>query len=138
MKPIPSFLKKQLKQETHKSEHQEQAGLVAWCREAAKFIPAFEMLFAIPNGGKLSGRQKVYKWQEGVEAGIPDLMLAVSRSGYHGLFIEMKVKPHGATSKDQKKWIARLRRESYRVEVAWTQAEAQAIICDYLKIKGLM
>ena len=117
------------------SEHQEQTSLFTWARSNSEMIRPLRMLFAIPNGGKRSDRERIYMTNEGLEKGIPDLMLAVSRGGHHGLFVEMKVKPHGRVSKDQKRWIAELKKEGYRVEVAWSCKEAQAVILDYLGVK---
>ena len=73
------------------TESQEQAALVQWFKLRYKDY----RLFAIPNGAWLagSGGRKfglVAKMKaEGLESGVPDLMLPVARKGCHGLFIEI-------------------------------------------------
>jgi len=73
------------------SEHAHQAALISWWAIAHKAfgLPEYALL-AIPNGGMrnkaVAGKLKA----EGVRAGIVDLVLPVSRKGYHSLWIEMK------------------------------------------------
>ena len=121
----------------HKSEHDEQSNLFAWARKYAPMIKQLAMLFAIPNGGKADKMQKIWAWKEGQEAGVPDMFLAVPRGEIHGLFIEMKVKPNGKVSDDQKRWHVMLEAMGYQVEVCWSSEAAQKVILDYLGIKGL-
>ena len=120
-----------------KTEHQEQCSLFAFTRKHSAMIPQLNMLFAIPNGGKRDKMQKIWMWQEGLEAGVLDMMLAVAKQGFHGLFLEMQVKPNKLTD-DQKKWKANLEAQGYKCEVAWTSEEAITIILKYLGIKGLI
>ena len=120
-----------------RSEHDEQSNLFAWARKYAPMIKQLAMLFAIPNGGKADKMQKIWAWKEGQEAGVPDIFLAVPKGEFAGLFVEMKVKPHGKVSDDQKRWHVMLEAMGYQVEVCWSSEQAQKVILDYLGIKGL-
>lgn len=112
------------------TEHREQAALVKWAR---LMPPPVRWLFAIPNGGHrtkaVAGRMKA----EGVLAGVPDLLLPVSRGGLHALYIEMK-SPTGRISPAQKEMIANLRSEGYAVEVARSWVEGKEIIERYMRL----
>lgn len=112
-----------------KSEHSEQVVVVNRIRH---FYPEV-LVFAIPNGGfrekKEAGRLKA----EGVLSGIPDLLVATSRAGYHGLFIEMKRLTGGSVSAIQKERIAKLRQEGYKVEVCKGAEAAWEVVQNYLQ-----
>lgn len=75
------------------------------------------LLFAIPNGGTRHAAEAVKLKRTGVRAGIPDLMLAVARGGFHGLFIEMKRRQGGKVSEAQKELIALLTEQGYKCVV---------------------
>jgi hypothetical protein len=92
------------------SEHEEQAALVSWAFTFRKSYPELEMLFAIPNQG--AARLKNLQ-TEGVMRGVPDLMLAVARGPWHGLFIELKRRKGGKLSMEQIGWLSRLAAEGY-------------------------
>jgi len=93
--------------------------------------PELKLMFAIPNGGQRHIAVANKLRQEGVKAGIPDLMLAVGRGPYHGLFIEMKAGKNKPTAKQQE-WIESLRRQLYFVEVCRSFDEARLLIEWYL------
>lgn len=131
-------------------EHQEQKAVFEWAQALEGQHPELELLHAIPNGGgrpskqrydKKTGRMVRYSVEaaklkaEGVKPGVPDVMLPVARQGFHGLYIEMKA-DRGRTSKDQRRWIDRLRAEGYRVEVAVGWVAAARILAEYLGIRG--
>lgn len=65
----------------------------------------------------------------GLTKGIPDLMLAVRRGGYGGLFIEMK-SATGYPEKHQKEKIEELRAQGYMVEIC-KSFEAFKIVIDF-------
>ena len=118
-----------------KTEHQEQSNLFAWARRYAPIVKQLAMMFAIPNGGKADKMQKIWAWQEGQEAGVPDIFLAVPRNNgadiYGGLFIEMKT-AKGVVADNQKEWHVMLEAMGYRVEVCRSSEQAQKTILDYL------
>lgn len=113
------------------TEHTEQALFVQWTLRMQKHIPELGLLFAIPNGGKRTKSVAARLKLEGVKSGVPDLFLPVARQDCHGLFIEMKRAEGGSLSLTQKSFIALLRSQGYRVEVANGFLEAKKTIIDY-------
>jgi len=115
------------------SEHAHQAALISWWAIAHKAfgLPEYALL-AIPNGGMrnkaVAGKLKA----EGVRAGIVDLVLPVSRKGYHSLWIEMK---HGKnkTTKEQQEFIQWQEAEGSKCVVCYDWMDARAEIEGYLK-----
>lgn len=64
-----------------------------------------------------------------------DLCLPVARSGFHGLYIEMK---HGKNkpTKEQIKWIEALIKQGYAVYVCYSWDSAKDVLEKYLKNGG--
>ena len=114
------------------SEHQSQSAVISWwalnCGRHG--LPRFS-LFAIPNGGARDAITGSKLKQEGVRAGIPDLMLAVRRDNSAGLFIEMK-KPRNYASAEQKEVIEYLHGAGYVCEICYTVDSAISAIEYYL------
>lgn len=120
-----------------KTEHQEQVEVIRYWSRLCKRLDCFheEQLFAIPNGGRRSGRNGFSMVQEGLRKGVPDLFLAVIVHNQPGLFIEMKRTKGGVLSEDQKKIIDILEREGYKVVVAYGAAQAIEAINSYLGVR---
>ena len=117
------------------SEHEEQAALFEWATLAQGQHPELAMLFAVPNGGQRHPAVAAQLKAEGVRAGVPDVFLLVARGRFHGLAIEMKVKPNKPTEA-QEEWIARLRNYGYSAVVCWSAQDAQSVIMAYLAQEG--
>ena len=116
------------------TEHDLQVGCVRWFRyEFPAFAP---LLFAIPNGGRRDYVAAAKLKAEGVVPGVPDLLLAVPRGGFHGLWIEMKNGKAGELSTAQKEMHINLRAQGYRVEVCRTFEGFVTILRDYLRSNG--
>lgn len=116
---------------TAASEHAHQVTLI---QEFDRTIKGYEeLLFAIPNGGKRSKKVAMELKQEGVRPGVPDMMLAVAKGGYHGLFIELK-KIGGKAQPNQKKWQSMLRAQGYKSEIIEGWEDAIKEIREYLAI----
>lgn len=116
------------------TEHQEQCRLLAELRELSA-RPQYRdagMAFAIPNGGHRVMKVAVQMKSEGVKAGVPDLMLPVARSGWHGLFIEMKRTKGGKVSQEQKDWISYLDAQGYCAVVCRGWEAALEVVRGYL------
>lgn len=111
------------------TEEQEQKAVFSWAEWMSNRIPELELLFHIPNGGLRSKTEAMRFKAAGVKPGVLDLMLPVARSGYHGLFIEMKRKYGGRLSADQKDWIRKLDEQGYLAVTAHGFEEA----CDYIE-----
>lgn len=114
------------------SEHSEQVALMQWVEVVRAQYPALGMLYAIPNGGfRLPATAKKLQ-SEGVKPGVPDLCLPVARSGFHGLYLEMKAKD-GRLSPNQTRWLALLSAEGYAARVAYSFDQAVQLLTDYLE-----
>lgn len=82
-------------------EHRIQTACVRWFRMAhPRLAPR---LFAVPNGGRRDGITGARLKEEGVLAGVADLVLLVPNAKYHALLIEMKT-PKGRQSDSQRAW----------------------------------
>jgi len=109
------------------SEAQEQIALVEWCEWA--HVP----IFHIPNGGSRNKIEAANLKRQGVKAGVPDLFVPIAKSGFHGLFIEMKYGKNTLTHY-QKIWLEELRDNGYRAEVCYSAKEAIDLIRGYLRV----
>jgi len=114
------------------SEHKEQCALIQRCEIEAKTDPRYGQIFAIPNGGyRHPGVARKLK-AEGVKPGVPDLFLPVPSRNYHGLFIEMKVKPNRPTG-TQLERLRQLHKDQYCVGVCYSFEQAFQLIQNYLQ-----
>ena len=113
------------------TEHDEQAHLFAWAAMAQGTHPELALLFAIPNGGQRHPAVAAQLKAEGVKPGVPDVFLPVARGKFHGLFIEMKVRPNKPTA-EQAQWIEVLRYYGYSAVVCYGAQEAINAIKAYL------
>lgn len=82
-------------------EHRIQVSCVRWFRMAHPQLTP--RLFAVPNGGRRDGITGARLKEEGVLAGVADLVLLVPNAKYHALLIEMKT-PKGRQSDSQRAW----------------------------------
>lgn len=112
-------------------EHREQVFLFAWAAWAVMERPELALLFAVPNGGLRDAVTGKRLKDEGVKAGVPDIILPVPRGAYHGLFIELKAGKNRPTA-EQRGWLEALEGQGYRAAVCYGAAEARALIEEYL------
>lgn len=110
-------------------EHQEQKALIEWCEY--KGYP-YNLIFAIPNGGKRHKAVAVKLKKEGVKSGVPDLFLPVPAMSYCGLFIEMKSKK-GKVTDNQKKWIKTLIKQGFIADTCYGFDEAKDLMERYIE-----
>ncbi|HEX7386258.1 MAG TPA: VRR-NUC domain-containing protein [Castellaniella sp.] len=113
-------------------EDDHQAALIRWARLQSKTTPELALLLHIPNGGRRNIREAARLKAQGVRAGVPDLLLPVSRFGRHGLWIELKAPKNGRVSADQKQWIEDLNKQGYAAMVCVGWLQARDAIIDYL------
>lgn len=114
------------------SELQHQIRVVAWwdkrCGDWG--LPPFALM-AIPNGGGRAAIDAANLKRSGVRRGAEDLFLAAPRNGYHGLFLEMKMK--GGSISDEQHAMAEYHfAQKYQSHVAWDNEQAIDLIRDYL------
>ena len=113
-------------------ESEEQQALFQWAKLMQGQYPELSLLHAIPNAGKRNVIQGARMKREGMLAGVSDIFLPVSRGGYHGLYIELKVKGN-TTSASQKWWIAETTKQGYYSTVCVGWVEASEVIKRYLE-----
>ena len=122
-------------------EHNLQTACVRWFR--LQYRDLAPLLFAVPNGSRRTRWEAAQAKEEGMVAGVADLLLLVPSSGCHGLCIEMKqeteVWKNGKRTltrtyqrPEQKAWQAAVEAQGYRYVVCRTFEEFQNTINDYL------
>jgi len=115
-------------------EYVQQCTVVQWARLQARAYPVLDLLYAIPNAGKLPVQYRVKLKRQGLVAGMPDLCLPCPGKGGGALFIEMKAKK-GRISLDQTIVLGSLLSYGNRVEVCYSADHAIWVIRDYLGMK---
>ena len=113
------------------SEHDEQVKLFQWAAYRLGIYPELALMFAIPNGGQRNIVVAKKLKAEGVKAGVPDICLAISRGGYHSLYLELKHGRNKATA-EQAYWLERLLHEGYQALVVHEFEGARDAIIAYL------
>ena len=130
--PVAPKREKSTAPRTHPTEHQEQVRVIHWWRHACGTYGVPEnVLFAIPSGGTRDMIEAVHLKAEGVRRGIPDLFLAVPKTGKHGLFLEMK-SAVGKLSPEQTDFLDAARSRGYFAGVAFGSDDAIAMIKLYM------
>jgi hypothetical protein len=109
------------------TEHQMQVKLVQYIRT---FYPDI-LIFAIPNGAAVSGKNRLRLYKEGLLSGVPDIFIATPLNGFNGLFIELKTLT-GIESNNQKRIREVLINNGYLVYVARQLDTALNLIEDYI------
>jgi hypothetical protein len=109
-------------------------------------VPELEWLHAVPNGGSRGDTKQSAMIEgnamkaSGVKSGIPDLCWPIARSGYHGLYLEMKSPRHRGTpswglSEQQIACLTFLDAQGYCTRVAFDWREAfekiKAYYCEF-------
>jgi hypothetical protein len=112
------------------TEHEDQKAVFEWAKYNSD--PALQMLFAIPNASKRTFAMANWLKAEGMKPGVPDMFLPVARCGFHGLFIEQKVKPN-KQEMEQRAWELKLTNQGYAYWLSWSAAETIEVLESYLK-----
>lgn len=120
------------------SESAEQQALVTWWRTGGRVslgLPPHAILLAVPNGGWRHPSTAARLRAEGVTPGVPDLLLAMPRGRYAGLWIEMKRSRSaggGSLSAAQREVLPCLASAGYAVAVAYGWQDAVGAMRDYV------
>lgn len=117
-----------------RNEDEEQQTVVEWARVLEKRQPELGNLYHVPNEGKRSAAEAARQARMGLKPGVPDLILDVPKGRYHGLRVEMKVKPN-RTTPAQDEWLHRLYKQGYFVAVCYSATEAIHAIQVYLTLR---
>lgn len=119
------------------SEHDEQSKLIQWAKAQLNIYPALANLYKVTNEGKKSWGHVKYAKAEGLEAGVPDLVLAVQNNQYGSLYIEMKKQGrqnerNGGLTDSQKLWRDKLITYGMLSVICYSFDEAREAIINYL------
>lgn len=112
-------------------EDDELITLVEWINWQANKDPRFSLIYHVANERKTSWAAGKRLKAKGVRRGVPDICVPIPSGDYHGLYIEMKIKPNSLTP-EQVLFCTGLREQRYAVYIAWSAAEAIDIIRGYL------
>jgi len=108
------------------SEAHAQAKLVAYLRKNSI------LFYHVPNGGY---REKKEAWAlkgQGVQPGVPDIVIPIPRKPYHGLYIELKREKGGVISVAQQWWLKQLQIQGYAAGVVRGYQNAVNLVLAYL------
>ena len=116
-------------------EHSLQVCCVHWFR--LQYPQYATLLFAVPNGGARNAITGARLKDEGVTAGVADLILLLPRIKdhepiIHGLAIEMKT-PTGRQSPEQRAWQAAIEAQGYKYAIARDVLDFVKIIQEYME-----
>lgn len=111
------------------SEDIESIKLYDWIR----FNKLDDITFHIGNERSVSPQAGAIFKRKGIKPGVSDYFIGRAKLGYHGLWIELKVKG-GKVSDYQKEFLATMNREGYLSVIRWSADEAIETIKTYLGI----
>jgi len=109
------------------SEHEEQVALVQWFRD--NFPEPDYIIFAVPNGGTRGAREAARLKEEGVKAGVSDIIILT-----HGktIFLEMK-KVNTKSSTKQKEFHKNVEYLGFVSIIGYGASDASEKILEVLK-----
>ncbi len=110
----------------------------AWVDLNKKRFPALALIFAIPNGSKLSRAERAVMSVTGLRPGVPDICVPWMNIDDDGtactsLWIEFKSEK-GKPTAEQSEWHEKLRDAGHRVEIHRSWITAANVVIDYLKL----
>ena len=111
-------------------EHRIQSACVRWYR--LQYPNMKHNLFAVPNGSKRDVVIGAKLKEEGVLAGVADLILLKSNRFYGALLIELKT-PEGRQSDTQKEWQQKITNDGYKYVIVRSLEDFQREVKLYLE-----
>ena len=111
-------------------EHKLQVSMVNWFR--LQYPSMRHNLFAVPNGGRRDAATGRRLKDEGVLAGVSDLILLKSNQHYGALLIETKTKK-GTQRESQKEWESKITADGYKYVIVRSLDEFIEVVTEYLK-----
>lgn len=123
---------KNIRKKPKDEEHRIQVSMVEWFR--LQYPSMRHNLFAVPNGGRRDAATGAKLKEEGVLAGVADLILLKSNRQYGALLIETKTKK-GTQSYSQKEWESKIVKDRYKYVVCRSLEEFIEVVNDYLAEK---
>lgn len=113
------------------TEHQIQCAFFEWWTLTQPLEHQL-LAFAIPNGGYRTPRTGATLKREGVRAGVPDVLVAIPKPPYAGLWMEFKTAT-GKTSPAQRQYLHILKAVGYQTAIVRSVDEAIEQVHLYLK-----
>jgi predicted peroxiredoxin len=115
-------------------EEWEQAQIFSWIMSNQIREKKLQLAYGTLNGVRLAPRLRAKMKAQGNRRGVPDIVLpAKSHCGkFPGLYIELKRVKGGQVSQDQKRYMAMLREQGFKVVVCKGSLEAIGEISAYL------
>jgi hypothetical protein len=110
-------------------EDQEQIIIFDWLR----FMKLDDISFHVGNERKCSPQAGALFKRKGIKAGVSDIFIMRPKAPFHGLIIELKVKPNKPTDL-QLAFLSAMNSEGYLAVVRYSADEAIATICEYLQM----
>ncbi len=123
---------KNIRKKPKGEEHHIQASCIRWFR--LQYPQLRNILFAIPNAARRSARNGAYMKEEGMLAGVSDLILLKSNRFYGALCIEMK-RPGEYQKPIQKEWQKAVESVGNKYVVCRSLEEFIEVVNDYLAEK---
>ena len=118
-------------------EHELQCSVFEWIEDTGKIVfPELELAHSSTTGQPRYGWEISWYKKEGARTGYPDINIPVSRCGYSGLFIELKIPPN-KLREDQAFRIFSLRKQGYACVVRYTKKDIINTILDYMLGNGV-
>lgn len=114
------------------SEAREQMTFFAYVNMKVKQDERYTMIFAVANGGSRHKAEAYHLKQQGVKAGVPDILIDIPAGIYHGLRIEMKVGKNKPTY-NQQEYINMYNKIGYKAVVCYSADEAIKELENYLE-----
>jgi hypothetical protein len=111
-------------------EHKLQVSMVNWFR--LQYPSMRHNLFAVPNGGRRDASTGRRLKDEGVLAGVSDLILLKSNQHYGALLIETKTKK-GTQRESQEEWESKITADGYKYVVVRSLDDFIKEVDDYFK-----
>ncbi|WP_060482705.1 VRR-NUC domain-containing protein [Pseudomonas sp. NBRC 111119] len=129
---LRSFKAKSARAKPVDREGQEQAALMQELQ--LRYPQAYKLIYHVPNGGHRVKAVAAKLKEQGVKAGVPDLVLPMARGGYFGLYIEFKAMPpfDAPVSPSQNAYMQALAGQGYLAIVCRGNIDAVEAIRAYL------
>ena len=100
-----------------------------------KRLPQLRWIHASMNGASASSAAAAAQRKaQGQKKGVADVFIPVPMRGYHGFWIELKIKPNRLTP-DQVQFLEDQQDMGYKTAVAWSVDEMIEMTEQYLRVK---
>lgn len=88
-----------------------------------KRVPRLKWIHASMNGASASSKAAAAQRKaQGQKSGVSDICIPIPRNGYHGAWIELKIKPN-KVSPAQTEFLEAMAKEGYYATTAWSLSQ---------------